>query len=149
MISGALFNAGMKTVEEVRRVRLQELKATFGSFAAINKALNRTPTDSTLSQIANQASGSKTDKPKTMGSPQARAIEAALKLEAGWMDTDPQLVAAAANAPRSWPFPGIDMAKVAALDADSINRLEGALLLTAAQLGKDVAAQRPENRKAA
>lgn len=82
----------MKTVEEVRKLRLSELKAEFGSFAAINEKLGRIATDSTLSQIANASIGSKTGKPKTMGSEQARSIEVVLNKPRGWMDTDPDLL---------------------------------------------------------
>ena len=69
------------------------LQAKHGSFAAINRIIGRPVTDSTLSQIANRSTGSKTDKPKTMGSPQARLIENELNLERGWMDTDPDRLA--------------------------------------------------------
>lgn len=101
--SAALSNPQMKTVEEIRRERLQALKSEFGSFAELNKRLGRTTTDSTLSQIANQSIGTKTDKPKTMGSPQARAIEDALGKPRGWMDTDPALLEQII----AWPFPEI------------------------------------------
>ena len=82
----------MKTVEEVRRMRLAELKSEFGSFAAINARIERLPTDSTLSQIANSSLGSKTGKPKVMGSDQARLLEEKLDKPRGWMDTDPDLL---------------------------------------------------------
>lgn len=121
--SGALSNGWMKTVEEVRRLRLLELRARYGSFAAINKALNRTATDSTLSQITNQSDGSKTKKPKTMGSLQARAIELALELEVGWMDTDPELLGAAP----SWPFPGIEFSRFSRLEDAQKMEIQGAL----------------------
>jgi hypothetical protein len=82
----------MKTVEEVRRMRLAELKSEFGSFAAINARIDRLSTDSTLSQIANSSLGSKTGKPKVMGSDQARLLEEKLEKPRGWMDTDPDLL---------------------------------------------------------
>uniref|UniRef100_A0A193SBN0 Uncharacterized protein n=1 Tax=biofilter metagenome TaxID=1070537 RepID=A0A193SBN0_9ZZZZ len=94
----------MKTVEEVRKERLAELRKEFGSFAAINEKLGRIPTDSTLSQIANASVGSKTKKPKTMGSEQARSLEAALDKPKGWMDTDPELLRAASAVVLSVPF---------------------------------------------
>jgi hypothetical protein len=112
----------MRTVDEIRRARLLELKAQFGSWAAINKALDRTPNDSTLSQVANQSTGSKTDKPKTMGSPQARAIEEALKLERGWMDNDP-----AASAP-PWPFSQVTPERYALLDQATRDNLEAMVI---------------------
>lgn len=86
----------MKTVEEVRRERLQLLREEFGSLSALNKKLELSVRDSTLSQYLNQSTGTKTDKPKVMGSPMARRLEQACGKEVGWMDTDPQLEAAAA-----------------------------------------------------
>lgn len=86
----------MKTVEEVRRERLQLLREEFGSLSALNKKLELSVRDSTLSQYLNQSTGTKTDKPKVMGSPMARRLEQACGKEIGWMDTDPQLEAAAA-----------------------------------------------------
>lgn len=85
----------MKTVEEVRRERLAELREEFGSFSAINTRIDRLPTDSTLSQIANASVGSKTKKPKAMGSDQARLLEEKLQKPRGWMDTDPALIGSA------------------------------------------------------
>lgn len=112
----------MRTVEEIRRARLLELKERLGSWAAMNKALERTTTDSTLSQIANQSAGTKTDKPKTMGSPQARAIEAALHLERGWMDNDPD----ASRGP--WPFAQVSPEQFAQLDPATRENLEAMVI---------------------
>lgn len=81
----------MKTVEEVRRLRLIALRDEHGSLSPIKQRLGMTSTDSTLSQIVNQSAGSKTGAPKTMGSPLARRIETAMELPSGWMDTDPEL----------------------------------------------------------
>jgi hypothetical protein len=88
----------------------------------MNKALERTTTDSTLSQIANQATGSKTNKPKMMGSPQARAIEDALHLERGWMDNDP-------DASRGqWPFAQVSPEQFAQLDPATRDNLEAMVI---------------------
>ncbi|WP_423459945.1 hypothetical protein [Ottowia sp. VDI28] len=113
----------MKTVEEVRRERLLELKKEFGSFSAINEKLGRIATDSTLSQIANGSIGSKTKKPKTMGSDQARALENALNKTRGWMDTDPELLRAATNVVMTLP-----------LDRDPLERALAALIAAAIPL---------------
>lgn len=102
----------MKTVEEVRRERLAELKAEFGSFAAINAKIDRLPTDSTLSQISNASVGSKTGKPKTMGSDQARLLEEKLQKPRGWMDTDPDLLKGTSFSP-----PNIALALAVVLDS--------------------------------
>lgn len=82
----------MKTAEEVRRLRLLELKRQFGSYSKLNELLGRSSTDATLSQIANRAADSKTGKPRTMGAAQARALERACKKEEGWMDVAPTMV---------------------------------------------------------
>jgi len=90
--SASLFNAPMKTIEEIRRERLLELIDEVGSIAALNAALGLLPRDSTLSQIKNQSKESKTTKPRGMGSTMARKLEEALKKPRGWMDSDPELV---------------------------------------------------------
>ena len=91
----------IRTIEEVRRLRLVALVKAEGSLVAINEKIGLTKRDSTLSQILNRALNSKTKTPKTMGSPMARKLETAYELETGLMDTDPALTAA-------WPFPNID-----------------------------------------
>ncbi|WP_167395017.1 hypothetical protein [Variovorax boronicumulans] len=114
--------------------------------AALNEALGRVKTDSTLTQYLNSSKGSKTNKPKQMGSPMARAIESQLKLEEGWMDNDPDLVSAAAVPMHGWPFDAVDRAKVAHLDTRVLLRLEGAILLAASQLGLDVSQEAAVNQ---
>lgn len=89
--SRPLCNTRMRTVEEVRRLRLIALRDQHGSLSPIKQRLGMTATDSTLSQIVNQSAGSRTGAPKTMGSPLARRIESAMDLPLGWMDTDPDL----------------------------------------------------------
>ncbi|MGG4603149.1 hypothetical protein ACLPHZ_20650, partial [Alcaligenaceae bacterium Me47] len=80
----------MKTVEEVRRIRLKMLiKEVGGTAADLNRATGKNDRDSTYSQILNQSLASKTGKPKQMGSPLARALEEACGKPLGWMDTDP------------------------------------------------------------
>lgn len=77
-------------------MRLQMLRDEFGTLAALNDKLNLDKRDSTLSQYLNQSTGTKTSKPKVMGSPMARRLEEVCGKEIGWMDTDPQLQASAA-----------------------------------------------------
>jgi hypothetical protein len=86
----------MKVVEDVRRERLQLLREEFGTLAALNEKLGLNSRDSTLSQYLNQSTGTKSEKPKVMGSAMARRLEQACGKEVGWMDTDPELEAAAA-----------------------------------------------------
>lgn len=138
----------MRTIEEIRRLRLVELRDKYKGIAELNEARGKSRIDSTLTQIVNGSVGSKTGKPKTMGSELARSIEEDLKLERGWMDNDPDLLHAAAK-PGRWPFYEVDARKIAALDPEALNRLEGAMLLVAAQLGKDIAAHHEGKRKAA
>ena len=126
--SAWLSNSRMKTVEEVRRARLAMLVKEFKSYAELNEKLGRPRRDATLTQYANQSVGSKTAKRKGMGSATARLLESACKKEPGWMDTDPEL----------WPFLDIDHQKVTKLLGRHRNQLEGALLMTAAELGIDI-----------
>jgi hypothetical protein len=83
---------GMKTVEEVRRVRLAQLRQEARSLVALNEKLGLSARDATLSQILNEAKNSRTGTPKQMGSKLAREIEVACGKEVGWMDTDPLLL---------------------------------------------------------
>lgn len=76
----------MNTIEEIRRLRLAELKKEFGSYVALNSRLGLTARDSTLSQCGNASSNSKSGKPRSMGSELARALERATGKEIGWMD---------------------------------------------------------------
>lgn len=117
----ALSNHDMRVVEEVRRIRLQMLidQRFGGSQARLREAIELSKTDSTISQLLNQATGSRTSKPKNMGSAMARKIEAKCGLEEGWMDTDPDL---------AWPFGArVDAARLAALDAEWIAEAAGAV----------------------
>jgi hypothetical protein len=79
----------MKTIAEIRRLRLEQLIDQFGSIAALNVALKRARTDSKLSQLRNASARKGRDRPTQMGDAMARLIEATLKLETGWMDNLP------------------------------------------------------------
>lgn len=118
--SAALLNPYMRTVDEVRRLRLQELRDDAGSLAALNERLQLSRNDSTLSQYANLSPGSKTSKPKAMGSSMARRLEAAFNKETGWMDTDPDC--------HAWPFGDrVDYSQIRGLPSDAIAEAVGAL----------------------
>lgn len=78
----------MKTVEEIRRMRLAQLRERYGTLTELNEKLGLLRRDSTLSQVLN-SSRSSTGKSKEMGSALARRLELALGLEVGWMDNDP------------------------------------------------------------
>ncbi len=126
-----LCNPGMKTVEQVRRLRLAQLRQQFGSWAKLNAALGMVATDSTFSQIM-----SPTTK-KDMGSDLARRLETACQKELGWMDTDPDLEAA------RWPFLTVARDAVAGLDAAQMAQLEAvmtALLASSGPSGKQQSA---------
>lgn len=90
-LSGTLSNDWMRTVEEVRRARLQLLLGEHGTWARLNELTDKNKPDSTYSQIANQSISSKSGAPKQMGSTLARQLEISLKKPRGWMDTDPDL----------------------------------------------------------
>lgn len=124
----------MKTVEEVRRIRLRMLINEVGGRAAdLNRATGRLDRDSTFSQILNQSTGSKTSKPKQMGSPLARELEAQRGKPTGWMDTDPDL-----SPDDTWPFPAIRKSRILSLGRADILRLESALRVAAKELGIDI-----------
>lgn len=123
----------MKTVEEVRRIRLKMLINEVGGTAAdLNRATRKNDRDSTYSQILNQSLGSKTGKPKQMGSPMARALEEACSKPVGWMDTDPDI------SDDAWPFAGVKKSRILALDRADIVRLEAALRVSAKELGLEI-----------
>lgn len=123
----------MKTVEEVRRIRLKMLISEVGGTVAdLNRATGKIDRDSTYSQILNQSLGSKTGKPKQMGSPMARSLEENRNKPVGWMDTDPDL------SDDAWPFPTISKSSILALDRQDIVRLESAMRVSAKELGIDL-----------
>ncbi len=80
-----LFNAGMQTIDEVRRLNLELAIRRMGSAAKLADAAKTSP--AYISQIKNRTPDSKTGTPKTMGDDMARRIELALGVQAGWMDT--------------------------------------------------------------
>jgi hypothetical protein len=81
----------MQTIDKTRRIRLEMLiKMHGGKLANLNEALGYERTASKLARIRNR--NARSDRPGKffeMGDEQAREIEAALKLENGWMDTPP------------------------------------------------------------
>lgn len=81
----------MRTIEEIRRDQLKRLLERHGTLVKLGSELGMTKRDSTLSQIINQSTGSRSKTPKAMGSALARRIEKTLGLEIGWMDNDPSL----------------------------------------------------------
>lgn len=141
-----LSNHAMKLIGEVRRQRLAMLMAETGlSFSDISEKLGRSRRDSTLSQLAHQAPDSKTGKPRQMGDPQARQIEATFGKPTGWMDRDPDFdttetalaearkqlselhVGEQPGVYRLWPFSGISLARVLRLPPDRLRAASGAL----------------------
>lgn len=79
----------MKTIAEIRRIRLEQLIERYGSTADLNVALGKARTDSKLSQLRNASARKGRAKPSQMGDKIARDIEEALNLESGWMDNLP------------------------------------------------------------
>ncbi|MCP1404604.1 hypothetical protein [Achromobacter insolitus] len=121
----------MKTIEEIRVVRLRMLIKEVGSTAALNRLAERNERDSTLSQILNGALGSKTSKPKTMGSDLARTLEAATGKPRGWMDNDPDLQ------PSSWPFVSLTQERFNALPDRWQGRAEERMLAVVEEWERD------------
>lgn len=81
--------SSMKTIAEIRRVRIESLIEQHGSIANLNVKLGWTRTDPKLAQIRNANTRPGRDKPYQMGDAMAREIEETLGLERGWMDNAP------------------------------------------------------------
>jgi len=87
--SKTLSNGGMRSINEVRRLRLKMLKEEQGSWAEINEKLGRLRGDSTLNQLANAAPNSKTGKPRNLGDELAELLEETFAKPRYWFDLDP------------------------------------------------------------
>lgn len=112
----------MRTVEEIRLVRLQALVAEAGSIANLNRAAGRNERDATISQILTRWPG-KSGKPKELGSAMARELELAMSKPRGWMDNDPDLVIAA------WPFASVSPAQYSGLSSMDQAKIEERVLV--------------------
>jgi phage repressor protein C with HTH and peptisase S24 domain len=86
MDSLSLFNSRMRTVEEIRRQNLVTLIAERGGQRAFAEAA-RIKNPAQVSQWVNRSPNATTGKPRVMSGTTARAIESALGLTTGWMDT--------------------------------------------------------------
>lgn len=87
-----LFNARMKTNDELRRENLLLAIARMGNAAKLAEAAGTSP--AYISQIKNRTPDSKTGVPKMMGDDMARRIETALGEGPGWLDQDHSVDAA-------------------------------------------------------
>lgn len=76
--------AGMKTISEIRLANLVLLVQELGSQEAV--AARATTSAVYVSQLLNRAPDSKTGKPRQIGDPLARKLEAGCDKELGWMD---------------------------------------------------------------
>ena len=117
----------MQTIAETRRLRLGELRTQFRTWVAINKKLQLSARDATLSQIWNRAPDSKTGRPREMGTPLARRIEDCCGLPKGWMDTPPVSPTSEhrSQPPRDpWPFASIRYGRFENLTSDQKQDLE-------------------------
>ena len=74
----------VKTIADIRHDNLLELIEEFGSAEALAEAADTSPVY--LSQLRNKAPDSKTGKPRQIGDPLARKLEAAACKPVGWMD---------------------------------------------------------------
>lgn len=86
-ISHSLFNTHMQPVEDIRRTNLRTLIERHGGQRAFGDAA-RIKNPAQISQWVNGLRNSKTGKPRLMSGSTARAIEEALSLPSGWMDTE-------------------------------------------------------------
>jgi hypothetical protein len=80
-----LFNGGMMTNDQVRRLNLLIAIKRAGNAAKLAGLSGTAP--AYLSQLKKQSPDSKTGTPKMMGDDIARRIEAAIQESSGWMDT--------------------------------------------------------------
>lgn len=89
--------ANMKTIEEIRRGKLDQLRVQCRTVSALAEKLGKN--QSQVSQWLNASKDSKTGKPRTINSESARMIEQAFGKNSGWMDAAPQPMQAANIAP--------------------------------------------------
>ena len=75
---------GVKTISEIRLENLLTLIDEMGSAEALAEAAGTSAVY--LSQVKNKSPDSKTGKPRQIGDPMARRLEAAGKKPEGWMD---------------------------------------------------------------
>lgn len=76
--------ANVKTISEIRHENLLTLIGEMGSADALAEAAGTSPVY--LSQVKNKSPDSKTGKPRQIGDPMARRLEAAANKPEGWMD---------------------------------------------------------------
>lgn len=88
-------NHEMKTIEEIRRERLEMLIVEMsdpetgrGGVAALAGLISKSPAQ--VSQWRNASEDSSTGRPRTLNSDTARMIEERCNKERGWMDNPPQ-----------------------------------------------------------
>lgn len=114
-------NPVMRTIEEIRRLRLEELRQEvehLGGLAEINRRRGTNPRSAQLYNIAAANKGTKTGAPMSMGSDLARAIEVAMGKPRGWMDHDPEF----------WPFELLDRRRFESLSERQRGAVEAAAL---------------------
>lgn len=85
-LSDTLFNAGMKSIDDIRRGNLAFLAKENGGTSGLAAKLEKDP--SQISQWINASKDSKTGKPRGMRRQSCKEIEDKLELGEGWMDRD-------------------------------------------------------------
>lgn len=86
----ALFNAHMKTIDEIRRERLAILRKEAGGVGALAERLGKN--FSQVSQWLNASLNSGTGRPRGMSDDVCREIEEKCDKPRGWMDADPEKI---------------------------------------------------------
>jgi SOS-response transcriptional repressor LexA len=86
-VSDLLFNGRMKTIGEIRRIRLEQLvqETKSKTLEEVSELSGASP--GYLSQVRNMLPDSKTGKPKEMGKAVAEKLRAGFQKPIGWMDT--------------------------------------------------------------
>ena len=83
-LSEPLLIGGMKTIAEIRLDNLTLLIEEFGSQDEIARRAGTSPVY--ISQLINRTPDFKTGKPRQVGDPMARRVEAGCEKEVGWLD---------------------------------------------------------------
>jgi hypothetical protein len=85
--SDALFNARMKTIDEIHRERLVLLKNEFGGVGKLAEKLEKSGPQ--VSQWLNASTHSETGKARGISDEMCRYVEERCEKPRGWMDSDP------------------------------------------------------------
>jgi len=136
-ISALLFNCYMKTVEEIRRLRLAALVSEVGTVVRVANTIKRGSAQ--VSQWLNASPDSRTGKPRTISNASARLIERAFDKPVGWLDHFSEFPPAPEQAAvvriesgfqpyNTWPFRRLDARRFFSLPQSEQDVIEGMII---------------------